>query len=318
MDHSERELLAATVRDALAHTDDADAALVDLGWPDMLAAEPDAAIEIVFHELGRSNATSTALDDVVLHALGVDRGGRDAALLPPFGASALSSNDHDEGDGGAIEGLASHRATAAEELVVVVGDRIAAVGTSFVDLQPVHGVDPSVRLFTARVDSARAFGASRATRADGAWDDAVALARRAVAHEIAGASRTMLDLARTHALERVQFGRPVARFQAVRHKLAEALVAVETLDAVLGAAADEPSVTTAALAKAAAGRTARIVATHAQQVLAGIGFTTDHAFHRSFKRTIVLDGLFGSADTVTRELGRTLLASGDVPTLVEL
>ena len=64
---------------------------------------------------------------------------------------------------------------------------------------------------------------------------AVALGRRAVAHQIAGASRAMLDLARTHALERVQFGRPIARFQAVRHRLADALVAVEALEATLDA-----------------------------------------------------------------------------------
>ena len=50
----------------------------------------------------------------------------------------------------------------------------------------------------------------------------------------------MLDLAREHALERVQFGRPVAQFQAVRHRLADALVAIEALDATLAAAADEP------------------------------------------------------------------------------
>ena len=79
----------------------------------------------------------------------------------------------------------------------------------------------------------------------------------------------MLDLARAHALERVQFGRPIARFQAVRHRLADALVAVEALDAALGAAWDEPNPMTAALAKAIAGRTARTVATHCQQVLAG-------------------------------------------------
>ena len=95
-------------------------------------------------------------------------------------------------------------------------------------------------------------------------------------------------------------------------------MAVEALDAVLGVAADEPGMTTAALAKAVAGHAARIVAAHGQQVLAGIGFTTDHPFHRSFKRTIVLDGLFGSSDSIARELGHTLVARGAVPTLVEL
>jgi alkylation response protein AidB-like acyl-CoA dehydrogenase len=133
-----------------------------------------------------------------------------------------------------------------------------------------------------------------------------------------GACRTMLALAREHALDRVQFDRPVGSFQAVRHRLAEALVAVEALDATLTAAADEPGRTTAALAKATAGRTARTVARHCQQVLAGIGFTTDHAFHRSLKRTMMLDGLFGSADRLTVDLGRQLLAARRVPTLIEL
>ena len=128
----------------------------------------------------------------------------------------------------------------------------------------------------------------------------------------------MLDLARTHAVERVQFGRPIARFQAVRHRLADALVAVDALDAAIEAAADEPNATTAALAKALAGRTARTVAAHCQQVLAGIGFTTDHPFHRYLKRTMVLDGIFGTTDAIALELGRSLLAGRTVPTLIEL
>ena len=61
------------------------------------------------------------------------------------------------------------------------------------------------------------------------------------AHELVGASRTMLELAREHALERVQFGRPISSFQAVRHRLAETLVAIETADAVLAAAWDDRS-----------------------------------------------------------------------------
>jgi alkylation response protein AidB-like acyl-CoA dehydrogenase len=128
----------------------------------------------------------------------------------------------------------------------------------------------------------------------------------------------MLELARAHALDRVQFGRPVARFQAVRHRLAEALVAVEALDATLNAAADEPGPQTAALAKIVAGRTARTVGAHCQQVLAGVGFTTEHPFHRYLKRTMLLDGLLGAADDIAVAIGRELLAAKSVPTLIEL
>ena len=79
-----------------------------------------------------------------------------------------------------------------------------------------------------------------------------------------------------------------------------------------------PSPDTAALAKAAAGRTARTVAAHCQQVLAGIGFTTEHPFHRFLKRTMALEGLFGSADEIVLDVGKRLLATRSVPTLIEL
>ena len=128
----------------------------------------------------------------------------------------------------------------------------------------------------------------------------------------------MLDLARRHSIERMQFGRPIARFQAVRHKLADALVAVESLAAALDAAREEPNSDTAALAKAVAGRTAQAVAKHCQQVLAGIGFTTEHAFHRYLKRTLALEGLLGSADAIVLDVGRRLLAERRVPRLIEL
>ena len=150
------------------------------------------------------------------------------------------------------------------------------------------------------------------------WEQALAAGRRAIAHQIAGACRAMLDLACAHALERVQFGRPIARFQAVRHRLADALVALETLEAALTAAWDEPNPMTATLAKAIAGRTARTVATHCQQVLAGIGFTTEHPFHRFLKRTMVLEGILGSSDDLVTDVGRGLLATRFVPTLIEL
>ena len=48
------------------------------------------------------------------------------------------------------------------------------------------------------------------------------------------------------------------------------------------------------MAKAVAGRSARTVAKNCQQVLAGIGFTTEHHFHRYLRRILVLDELFGS------------------------
>ena len=68
--------------------------------------------------------------------------------------------------------------------------------------------------------------------------------------------RAMLTLARQHALDRVQFGRPIAAFQAVRHRLAETLVAIEGAEATLSLPGEDNPDLTALLAKAAAGKAA--------------------------------------------------------------
>jgi len=324
IDAAERASMEETVRGALADAvatagggADGDAVLTTLGWLEMLHDQPDDAIGIVFGALGITNATASALDDVFASALG--RGPRAdlAVLLPPF--AAWDAPGRIEGSDLHATGLATARAARARELLVAwtAGSEAWAVvvPATAADVRRVHGVDPDGRLHAIRVQG-RADGATRLAPA--AWSSAVALGRRAVAHQTVGACRAMLDLARTHALERVQFGRPIARFQAVRHRLADALVAVEALEATLTAAREEPGPETAALAKAVAGRTSRAVARHCQQVLAGIGFTTEHRFHRFLKRTMALDGLFGSADAIVLDVGRRLLATRHVRTLIEL
>jgi Acyl-CoA dehydrogenase, C-terminal domain len=319
MEAAERALLEATVREAIERSSaaSADDALVRLGWPEMLEAETCDAVAVVFTELGAANATATVLDDVIVTALGLEPRHDLAALLPPF-----ASWDHpgrlDAGTAHAF-GLSTARVASATDLVVVCRDgaalRAVIVPISAVEVTPVRGIDPHAGLHVVHLDQAATGVADLETQA---WDATVAAGRRAVAHQLAGACRTMLALARTHAVERMQFGRPIARFQAVRHRLAEALVAVEALEATLTAAWDEPVATTAALAKASAGRTARIVATHCQQVLAGVGFTTDHPFHRFLERALALEGLFGSADDIVVGIGRQLMTERTVPTLIEL
>ncbi len=316
----ERAAMAQSVRgallDAVANGDDADATLAGLDWLDLLRDEPGEAIGIVFDALGRTNAVATALDDVLCTALGREPSAELAVVLPPFGGWVTPGNESSDV---CADGLATGRAAGARELLVVSGTvaapRAVAVPKEAAEIERIGGIDPDGALHAVRVPGHRQ--ATEALAPD-AWSRAIALGRRAVAHQIAGACRAMLDLARGHALEREQFGGPVARFQAVRHKLAEALVATEALEAALDAAREDPGPETAALAKALAGRSQRTVARHAQQVLAGIGFTTEHAFHRVLKRTLALEGLFGSADAITRDVGRWLLAERDVPTLIEL
>lgn len=324
MDADERSLLTETVHEAVAGALKAeqpgavDNALADLGWLEMLHEEPADAVAIVFGALGTTNASATALDDVVISALGLEPTPRIAALFPSFGAWDAPGRVDD----GRVtaRGVATARASSAEELLIVCEAedelRLAVVPAQAAGVTTLRGVDPDAGLRIVALDVTTP---TRISACDSdVWSSCVAVARRAVAQQIEGATRAMLDLARTHALERVQFGRPVGRFQAVRHRLADALVAVESLDAALTAAADVPCSETAALAKAVAGQTARLVATNCQQVLAGIGFTTEHPFHRYLKRTMLLDGMFGAADQLVIAIGRELLAFETVPTLIEL
>ncbi|MCU1452031.1 MAG: hypothetical protein JWN46_177 [Acidimicrobiales bacterium] len=367
IDGADLELFTRSLRHATDSSTGAalDAALDDLGWPDALADDPRAAVSILFGLQGGANATSSALDHVLLAALApltpfapLELGGSPVApatAIPPASnplelggnpvapATAIPPSSgvgvgagvgvvlpalggwHPPGDlrGGrlAVAGLGTaglaHRATAI--VVARAGDKTVAVAvpTASLTLRAVQGVDPELGLIEVTADGLIVAVDPDADPLTG-WTNAVALAQVALGHELVGASRTMLDLARIHALERVQFGRPISAFQAVRHRLAETLVAIEMAEALLDAAWLDQSPQTAAMAKALAGRGARTAARHCQQVLAGIGFTTEHPLHRYVRRILVLDQLYGAAQSLTAALGTELIATRQLPPLLPL
>lgn len=143
----------------------------------------------------------------------------------------------------------------------------------------------------------------------------LAAGRRALSWWLLGCGRAMLTQARQHVLDRSQFGRPLASFQAVRHRLAETLVALDGAEAALTTADTELG---ALLGKAAAGQAALTTARHCQQVLGGIGFTAEHDFHRHARRVLALDGLLGSTWELTREAGAQIRRDGVARRLAQL
>jgi hypothetical protein len=304
----ERSLRAATEQ----HTGDAlDAAITELGWDDALSFDTRAAVSRLFELQGEACAHSSALDSVVAFGLGCAPEGDTAVLVPWVGSANPPGERH--GEDVRVRGLATSARTS---ILVVARDGDAHVATTVttdsLDTRAVHGIDPDLGLVEVHGDVALA----DATSVD--WSAGVQLAQLAVAHELIGVARRALALAREHALERVQFDQPIAKFQAVRHRLAETLVAIETAVAVADAAWRDPTPVTAAMAKATAGRSARVAAKHCQQVLAGIGFTTEHDLHRYLRRTWMLDQLFGSSAVLTKRLGDDLLESRVLPPLLPL
>lgn len=269
LDAAERDLLTGSLRRAMSESSGPalDAALADLGWPDLLAEVPGFAVPTVFGMLGETGAHASVLLDVLGRA---DVG--EAAVPFAGGRWVLWSR-------------------AAE-----------AAATS---------VDQDLPLSPASAGTAPS-------------EEALARGRWALGWWLLGSGRAALALARAHVLERHQFGRPLAAFQAVRHRLAETLVALDGARATLELAdaavcgADPDAALIAALAKAAAGQAALTAARHCQQVLGGIGFTAEHDLHRHVRRILVLDGLLSSSVELTRQAGAHLRTTGSAPRLAQL
>ena len=313
MDAEERELFAKGIDHATTTSSgrELDTALDTLGWRDALVLDAPTTVATVFEHQGAAATTSSALDVVLATAMGVDLDADTAVVLPALGSTAPPGSADGEVHGLATSGFADRT----RALIATHDGPAHVVATAGLTTRTEPGIDPRLGLVT--VTAARLEPAQSVPIA-GAWPVVVATGQRALAHELVGASRTMLQLAREHAVDRVQFDRPIAGFQAVRHRLAESLVATEAAEAAAAAAWDEGSPLAAALAKAIAGRAARTVARHAQQVLAGIGFTTEHPLHLYVRRVLVLDHLLGDARSLTAVLGGDLLRDRRLPGLLPL
>ncbi|HVW45057.1 MAG TPA: acyl-CoA dehydrogenase family protein, partial [Amycolatopsis sp.] len=136
--------------------------------------------------------------------------------------------------------------------------------------------------------------------------------------EISGVCQAALDLAAGHTSARVQYGRPIASFQAVRHRLAECHVAIADIASILDAAWADGGAWAAAIAKVRAGRAQAEVMRHGVQVLGAMGLTGESEMHRYVTRAAALDALLGGHRLLTGRIGRTLLSGAPADPVVEV
>lgn len=133
-----------------------------------------------------------------------------------------------------------------------------------------------------------------------------------LAAEQLGGAQAVLDMALAYAKTRYQFGRPIGSFQAIKHRLAEMLVRVESARSVVYFALHESEVNPAArpveaaLARAAASEAFLACASDNIQIHGGIGFTWEHAAHLYLKRAKSSSLLFGDAVLARRRLAERL------------
>ncbi|WP_418956497.1 acyl-CoA dehydrogenase family protein [Streptomyces tritici] len=131
-----------------------------------------------------------------------------------------------------------------------------------------------------------------------------------IAAECAGAAGRALELTVRYAKDRVQFGRPIGSFQAVKHRLADLHALVEGARSLVWAAARADGTAAfprlAAAAKSACAEAYRTVAAETVQLHGGIGITWEHPAHDHLKRAHATAVLLGSPEAHRARLARLL------------
>ena len=144
---------------------------------------------------------------------------------------------------------------------------------------------------------------------------ALARAQAALAAEQLGGAEASLEIATEHAKARVQFDRPIGSFQAVKHRLADMMVATEAARSAAYYAAcavdelPEEFEEAAAIAGSWCSETFIDCAAGMIQLLGGVGFTWEHVAHLYFKRARAASTLLGSPPWHRERIAARLLSA---------
>jgi alkylation response protein AidB-like acyl-CoA dehydrogenase len=274
--------------------------ICDLGWPGIAIGDEHGGqglgmveLAILCEELGYACAPSPFLANAVA-GLFIEHAGSDEQRerwLPGIasgeqrGAAAFEPRSNE----------VVPDATGAAVLVLNDGDGAVVVAGGDAEIEPIE-----------LIDATRSYARASASGGESLPGDVEAAADRALvalAAELTGLAQRAMEMAVDYAKERQQFDRPIGAYQAVSHRCAGMLYAVEesrslSYYAAWAVDAEPESVPLAAsMAKARASDAAWRVTNDALQVLGGIGFTWEHDLHFLLKRGKVGAELLGDPRT---------------------
>jgi alkylation response protein AidB-like acyl-CoA dehydrogenase len=324
----------------------------ELGWPAIPILERYGGMgaqaidfAVILHELGRQVTPSPMLASIVVGAQALTESPNEslaADVLPAVAAgesvltaalssasgsyepSQLSVRASAASGGVVLSGVARFVPDAhiADQIVVAARDDGGEVTMALVD-RVAPGVAVAVEQSFDRTRRLARVELSEVTiepnrllhepgGATASHERLVAIGAIGAVCDAVGAAERILEMSTDYAKSRVQFGRPIGSFQAVKHHLANMLTdveasraaatfAVEALDSGLDVRH------AAAVAKSFAGPACARVAATAVQVHGGIGFTWEHDAHLFLKRTRLDEALFGSAKWHREHLARQLI-----------
>ncbi len=329
----------AMVDDERGFTDEMWSRFADMGWLGLLVAEEHGGtglnlidLLVVLEEMGRLAFPGPFLSSAIEATLAATRLGV-TELLPGLAdgsvRATLALEEIGAGDpvhriatranaSGALDGLKpvvldGHSADVA---LVVAREADGGLGTYVVDrpgAQAVPGLDVTRKLSRLALD--RTPG-----RRVGPAGDQTALLRRvvddinvALCAETVGACDRALQMAIDYSKARVQFDRPIATFQAIKHKIVDMLHMLElcrvgTHYAAWTSVVDDPArESAAAMAKGYVGEAANTITAENIQVHGGVGFTWDVDCHLLFRRAKQNDVLNGQSGWQRQRLAALVL-----------
>jgi len=321
----------------------AEMALPGLAVPEIHGGAGLGAIElaIVMEEMGRALYCGPYLSTAVLAVAALTRladGTAREELLPEIAAGRLTAtlavcDDHGRIDpaapavravadaaGWKLQGVSSYVIDGhSADVVLVVARADDGVGLFRVESgaprlerQLLPTLDLTRKL--ARLSFAGAPGVRlSAGDAAGALPKVLAVGAAALAAEQTGGAQRCLDIASEYARTRLQFGRPIGSFQAIKHKCADMLVEVEFARSAAYHAAfraaegdDEGLVDAAHMAKSYCSEAYFHAAAETIQIHGGMGFTWEHPAHLYFKRAKASSVLLGDPLEERRKLAERI------------
>lgn len=282
-----------------------------LAIPALVASSEPAAAELLSPLVDGSRTAAAALSD----SAGV------------FAPETIAVDATPSGDDWAVTGTARRVVDAGAADVVLVaantsgGVALFAVDTATPGVQrtPLVTLDLTRPQADLEFTSAAAQLVAAPEEAERVITHALQVGAALLAVEQVGASQHLLDLTVAYAKSRLQFGRPIGSFQAVKHKLADMLVDVEHARSTayhavwaLSDGSDDPAVATG-IAQATCSAAFNHVATDTIQLHGGIGFTWEYQAQLYYKRAFTDSALLGSAEQHRDRIAALLLdtASAD-------
>jgi alkylation response protein AidB-like acyl-CoA dehydrogenase len=271
---------------------------VGLAIPALVAAPPGAVRDELLPALAEGTRTAALV----------------APLFAPYDGSSTTVAASGAGERTTLSGTVEQvpDAAAADALLVVASSPdgpVLALAES-AQVTPRGSLDLTRRHARVTFEGTPARVVATGADADRAIRAAYLTGATLLASEQVGIAQHLLDMTVAYAKDRLQFGRPIGSFQAVKHRCADMLVATEhartlaahaawTVQAAASGGADpaldDPELAVA-MAQAVCSETAYRVAADTIQMHGGIGFTWEHPAHLYYKRAVADAALLGSAE----------------------